>query len=68
MLDPTPSAAAATATLANRHVFPVLVGDGAADAQRAALVLSSPIILYDFPAVAPQSAGDAFDATEVDDC
>ncbi len=35
--------------LVNRHAFPVLVGDGNADAQRAALVLSSPIILYDFP-------------------
>ncbi len=67
VLDPTPEAAAATAELVNRQVFPVLVGDGAADAQRAALVLSSPIILYDFPAVAPQSAGDAFDATEVDE-
>jgi hypothetical protein len=30
-------------------------------------VLSSPIILYDFPAVAPQSEADSFDATEVDE-
>ena len=53
--------------LANRHTWPVLVGDESADAQRSPLVLSSPIILYDFPAVAPQSEGDTFDATEVDE-
>ena len=28
---------------------------------------SSPIILYDHPAVAPESAGDLFDATEIDE-
>ncbi|HEY6235395.1 MAG TPA: hypothetical protein VIW69_09870, partial [Candidatus Elarobacter sp.] len=67
VLDPTPAAAEATATLANRHVFPVLVGDAAADAQRSTLVLSSPIILYDFPAVAPQTDSDAFDGTEIDE-
>ncbi len=67
VLDPIPAAAEATKTLANKHVFPVLVGDSAADEQRAALMLSSPIILYDFPAVAPQTDSDAFDATEVDE-
>lgn len=67
VLDPPAEAARATAALANRHVFPVLVGDAARDAQRAALVLASPIILYDFPAVAAQSDADAFDATEVDE-
>jgi hypothetical protein len=67
VLDPTPAAAAATGTLNNRHVFPVLVGDAAAGEQRAPLVLSSPIVLYDFPAVAPQTAADAFDATEIDE-
>ena len=67
VLDPIPAAADATPALRNRHVFPVLVGDGAADAQRAALMLSSPIILYDFPAVAPQTDADAFDGTEIDE-
>jgi hypothetical protein len=66
-LDPPAEALAATATLANRHTWPVLVGDERAGAQRSPLVLSSPIILYDFPAVAPQSEGDTFDATEVDE-
>jgi hypothetical protein len=67
VLDPIPAAADATPALRNRHVFPVLVGDGAADAQRSALMLSSPIILYDFPAVAPQTDADAFDGTEIDE-
>jgi hypothetical protein len=67
VLDPIPAAAEATKALANRHVFPVLVGDSAADEQRAALMLSSPIILYDFPAVAPQTDADAFDGTEIDE-
>jgi hypothetical protein len=31
------------------------------------LVLASPIILPDFPALAPESAGDMFDATEIDE-
>jgi hydrogenase maturation protease len=30
-------------------------------------VLSSPIILYDHPRVAPESQGDLFDATEIDE-
>ncbi len=30
-------------------------------------VLSSPIILYDYPRIAPESAGDFFDATEMDE-
>ena len=67
VLDPSAAAAEATQALKNRQLFPVLVGDGAADAQRATLVLASPIILYDFPAVAAQTDGDAFDATEIDE-
>jgi hypothetical protein len=67
VLDPTPAASEATAVLANRHLFPVLVGDATADHQRSTLVLASPIILYDFPAIAPQTDADAFDATEVDE-
>ena len=31
------------------------------------MVLSSPIILYDHPAVAPESPGDLFDSTEIDE-
>src|SRR5262249_40423684 len=48
---------------ANDGTFPVLVG-GPGDTD---VVLSSPIILYDHPAVAPESAGDFCDATEIDE-
>jgi hypothetical protein len=67
VLDPPPEAQLETPALRNRHTWPVLVGEESADAQRSPLVLSSPIILYDFPAVAPQSQGDTFDATEIDE-
>jgi hypothetical protein len=30
-------------------------------------VLSSPIILYDHPQIAPESAGNLFDSTEIDE-
>ena len=30
-------------------------------------MLSSPIILYDYPQIAPESAGDLFDGTEIDE-
>ena len=66
-LDPPQAIAETPVPLVNKHTWPVLVGDEGAGAQRSPLVLSSPIILYDFPAVAPQSEGDTFDATEVDE-
>jgi hydrogenase maturation protease len=47
----------------NVGTFPVLVGDqGQFDT-----LLSSPIILYDYPQIAPESAGDLFDGTEIDE-
>jgi len=65
-LDPPEVAAEATAALKNRKTWPILVGEPAGEG-RGRLVLSSPIILYDFAAVAPQTDGDAFDATEIDE-
>ena len=47
----------------NIGVWPVLVGDAS---QRDTL-LASPIILYDYPQIAPESAGDLFDGTEIDE-
>jgi hypothetical protein len=47
----------------NLHTFPVLAGEGGG---REA-VLSSPIIMYDHPQVAPESPGDLFDASEIDE-
>ena len=41
----------------------VLVGE---EGQRDAM-LSAPIILYDYPQVAPESPGDLFDGTEIDE-
>ena len=47
----------------NISTWPVLVGEqGSRDA-----MLSSPIILYDYPQIAPESAGDLFDGTEIDE-
>jgi hydrogenase maturation protease len=43
--------------------FPVLVG---ATTERE-LLLCSPIVLYDYPQIAPESASDFFDATEMDE-
>ncbi len=67
-IDPPECGLAATSRLANEHTWPVLIGgDGSADAQRAALVLSSPIILADFPQIGKKTEADAFDATEIDE-
>ena len=63
LLDPPADAAGAVAGCTNAGAFPVLVGaPGATD-----LVLSSPIILYDYPAIAPESPGDLYDSTEIDE-
>ena len=47
----------------NEGVWPVLVGDPS----RCDTILASPIILEDFPQVAPESPGDFFDGTEIDE-
>jgi hypothetical protein len=63
LLDPPPAAAALAASCQNVHTWPVLVG--APGSSR--VMLSSPIILYDHPEVAPESPGDHCDATEIDE-
>lgn len=65
MLDPPPPFAAAAAACKNIGVWPVLVGDEE-KAERDTL-LASPIILYDYPRIASQSAGDLFDGAEIDE-
>jgi hypothetical protein len=63
LLDPPPEAIEMAASCANEGAYPVLVGpEGTND-----LVLSSPIVLYDHPQIAPESHGDFFDATEIDE-
>jgi hypothetical protein len=63
LLDPPEWARAPALACENVRTWPVLVGQ---EPQRD-LVLSSPIILYDYPQVAPESPGDLFDATEIDE-
>jgi hypothetical protein len=63
LLEPPEWARPAIESLENLHTFPVLVGDRV---QRD-LVLSSPIILYDYPEIAPESPGELFDGTEIDE-
>jgi hypothetical protein len=47
----------------NTGVWPVLVGEPG----DRSVVLGSPIILYDYPQIAPESKGDLFDGTEIDE-
>ena len=63
MTDHPEWAAAEVAACANTGTWPVLAGPD----ECRNLVLSSPIILYDHPQIAPESAGDLFDATEIDE-
>ena len=60
LLDPPEGAQSAANNCHNDGTFPVLVGHDD-------IVLSSPIILYDHPEVAPESMGDLYDATEIDE-
>ncbi len=63
LLDPPADCRGAAAACRNVGTWPVLVG---AEGERKT-VLSSPIILYDYPRLAPESPGDFFDATEIDE-
>jgi len=64
LLEPPQWARADAEACVNLHTFPVLIG---ANRERPEVVLSSPIILYDWPEIAPESQGDLFDATEIDE-
>ena len=63
LLDPPDAWRDLAAGCRNVGTWPVLVGE---NGERDTL-LSSPIILYDYPQVAPESLGDLFDATEIDE-
>jgi len=63
LLDPPESLREMADSCRNVGTYPVLVG---AEGERDAM-LSSPIILYDYPQIAPESAGDLFDGTEIDE-
>jgi hypothetical protein len=61
--DPPEFAKQAAATCQNVGAWPILVGEpGERDT-----MLAPPIILYDYPEIAPESPGDLFDGTEIDE-
>jgi hypothetical protein len=63
LLEPPDLYAADVRACTNTGVFPVLAGD---EPDRSILLLS-PIIMYDYPKTSPESAGDFFDGTEMDE-
>ncbi|MFD7766196.1 hypothetical protein [Streptomyces sp. NPDC059787] len=63
LTDPPEWAKGAAAACRNLHTWPVLAGEP--DSRD--LVFSSPIILEDHPAIAPESPGALYDATEIDE-
>jgi hypothetical protein len=63
LIDPPAAARDAARQCANLHTWPVLVGEGG----ERDTVLSSPIILDDYPAIAPESQGDFYDSAEIDE-
>ncbi|MDQ3906542.1 MAG: hypothetical protein M3300_14205, partial [Actinomycetota bacterium] len=63
LLDPPQWAKPAAESCRNERIWPVMVGEvGSRDA-----LLISPIILYDHPQIAPESAGELYDGTEIDE-
>jgi hydrogenase maturation protease len=63
LLDPPEAFSSRASECRQVGVFPVMVGD---ETEQNAMLLS-PIILYDYPQIAPQSKGDFFDSSEVDE-
>jgi hypothetical protein len=63
LLDPPEWAKPAAESCRNERIWPVMVGE----AGRRDVLLISPIILYDYPQIAPESAGELYDGTEIDE-
>jgi hypothetical protein len=63
LLDPAEAYRESAAACSNQGVFPVLAGE---EPDRS-VMFCSPIILYDYPKIAPESEGDFFDGTEMDE-
>jgi hypothetical protein len=62
MTDPPEELRELAEACENKKTWPVLVGEEG-DKN---MLLSSPIILYDYPQIAPESPGDMFDGGEID--
>jgi hypothetical protein len=63
LLDPGEAYRESASACSNHGVFPVLAGEEPDQS----ILFCSPIILYDYPKIAPESAGDFFDGTEMDE-
>jgi hypothetical protein len=63
LIDPPETLREFAMACKNVGTWPVLVGE---EDQRDTM-LSSPIILYDYPQIAPESPGDLFDGAEIDE-
>jgi hypothetical protein len=63
LLDPPDHLRELASTCQNVGAWPVLVGEPGPRTT----MLSSPIILYDYPQIAPESPGALFDGTEIDE-
>ena len=63
LLDPPENLKSLAQNCTNTGTWPVLVGE---PGERHTM-LSSPIILYDYPQIAPESPGSLFDGTEIDE-
>ena len=63
LLEPPDELREIASSCKNIGNFPVLVGSP----EERDIMLCSPIVLYDYPQIAPESAGDFYDATEMDE-
>ncbi len=63
LLDPPDELKTEISECENIGTYPVLAGN---ESEKDCL-LSSPIILYDYPQIAPESAGELFDGLEIDE-
>lgn len=62
LLEPPAALAQVASSCKNVGCWPVLVGE---EGERRT-ILASPVIVYDYPQIAPESPGDLFDGTEID--
>ena len=63
LIDPPEAYRNCATSCQNVGTWPILVGE----AGQRDTMLSSPIILYDYPEIAPESPGDLFDGAEIDE-
>jgi hypothetical protein len=64
-IDPPPEHARVALACQQVGTWPILVGDEKKHERDT--MISSPIILYDYPQIAPESPGDLFDGGEIDE-